>query len=123
LLHHVALNRLQTSRAHHEPASAELLITESTKDFAHWQRALADQIRTIGPVENHYVDDSAYVDLEIKRLRRIAAVSFNICFGEALENLLKQLLSKEDYETHRLLFTVLDGRRHPEKCSKVWLHL
>src|SRR5215471_7484118 len=77
-----------------------LLITESTKEFALRHRELADQIKPRGPVENHYVDDSVYVDWEIDRLRRIGAALLNTRFVEALESLLKQVLSREDFATH-----------------------
>jgi hypothetical protein len=76
-----------------------LLNTESTKEFARRHRKVANQIRAGGALENHYVDDSAHLDFEIDRFRRIGAQSFNIRFVEALENLLKQLLSGEDFDT------------------------
>jgi hypothetical protein len=77
-----------------------VLNTESTKEFARRHRELANQIKARGALENHYVDDSAHLDFEIDRFRRIGAELFNIRFVEALENLLKQALSGEDFDTY-----------------------
>jgi hypothetical protein len=77
-----------------------VLRTESTKEFARRHRELANHFRPRGPLENHYVGDSAYVGFETDRFRRIGPGLLDACFVEALENLLKQLLSREDFDTH-----------------------
>jgi hypothetical protein len=77
-----------------------LLITESTKDFARRRKGLTEQIRPMGPVEDEYLDDFAYNRWETDRFRRIGAGLFNSALVKALENLLKQLLSDEDFETY-----------------------
>jgi len=76
-----------------------LLNTESTKEFARRHRELADQIRPTGPVEDEYVKDTAHTNWEIERYRRFGAAILTNRLIEALENLLKQLLSREDFDT------------------------
>jgi hypothetical protein len=76
-----------------------LLITESTKDFARRRKGLTEQIRPMGPVEDEYLDDFAYNRWETDRFRRIAAALLNNALVKALENLLRQLLRDDDFET------------------------
>jgi hypothetical protein len=77
-----------------------LLITESKKEYVERRKGLAAQIGPIGPVEDEYVDDLAYTGWETHRFRRIGAALLNNAFVEALENLLKQCLPREDFDTH-----------------------
>ena len=77
-----------------------LLITESRKEFAQRRKRLAEQIGPMGPLEGEYADDFAYNRWETDRFRQIGAALFNSALVKALENLLKQLLQQEDFETY-----------------------
>ena len=77
-----------------------LLITESARDFNRLRKELHDQIQPTGAIERGCVDDLAWSNFEIERLRRTRAELWNTALLEALENLLEQLLLREDFETH-----------------------
>lgn len=77
-----------------------LLVTECAKDFARRHKKLSDQVGRVGAVGDAYVDDLAHTRWEIDRFNRIAAGLLNNACRQALENLLKQVLSREDFETH-----------------------
>jgi hypothetical protein len=93
-----------------------LLITESRKEFAQRRKGLTDQIGPMGPVEHEYADDFAYNRWETDRFRRLGAAVLNSAFVPALENILKQLLGHEDFETH------LDLERAAEDLARRYFH-
>ena len=77
-----------------------LLITESSKHFARHRKGLADHIRPAGSVDTEYVKDIAFTNWEIDRYRRIGAAILSNRIVEALENLLKRMLPRNDYATY-----------------------
>ena len=76
-----------------------LLITESARDFSRVRKELSDEIQPTGAIERMHVDDIAWLTFEIQRLRRSRAELWNTALLAALENLLKQLLLQENFET------------------------
>jgi hypothetical protein len=81
-------------------ARVGLLITEANRDFLRRCKKLTEQIKPSSEVEEEYVDDFAHSGWEIQRYRGIGAALFNNAIPEALENFLKQLLPREDFEDH-----------------------
>src|SRR6516165_1519861 len=77
-----------------------LLITESARDFSRVRKELYDEIQPTGAIERMHVDDIAWLTFEIERLRRTRAELWNTALCEAMENLLRQLLLEEDFETY-----------------------
>jgi hypothetical protein len=77
-----------------------LLITESARDFGRIHKELHDEIQPKGAIERMHVDDIAWLTFDIQRLRRSRAELWNTALLAALENLLKQLLLQENFETH-----------------------
>jgi hypothetical protein len=80
-------------------AGTPVLITESVNEFVALRKALDDEIKPNGVIEQALVDDLAAVMWEILHLRRIRAEILNGAFGEALIKILEQVWSEnfEDY--------------------------
>jgi hypothetical protein len=93
-----------------------LLTTESRKEFAQRHKGLTEQIEPIGPVEREYAGDFVYNRWEVDRFRRLGVAVLNSAFVPALENILKQLLAREDFETH------LDLERAAEDLARRYFH-
>jgi hypothetical protein len=74
-----------------------LLITESADDFNALHKALEQDIKPRGAIEQMYVADISSIIWEILRLRRCKTVIINVALRSALENLLTLLLSENDY--------------------------
>jgi hypothetical protein len=94
--------------------SSSILITESLQVFERIYKELHDEIQPSGAIERMYVEDTAWLTFEIQRIRRIRASLLNTAFRRALENLLKQLLSREDFEDH------LDHQQAAEDLARRW---
>src|SRR5689334_12783561 len=80
-------------------AATPVLITESVDEFVALRKALDDEIKPNGIIEQAWVDDLAAVMWEILRLLRIKAEILNSAFCKALINILKQVWS-EDFEDY-----------------------
>lgn len=76
-----------------------LLTTESKRDFARRRKRLFEQIGPMGMVEQEYADSFVHDRWEIERYREISAGVLNNAFVEALENVLKQALPRDKYES------------------------
>jgi hypothetical protein len=79
-------------------AGTPVLITESVDEFVALRKQLYDEIRPDGIIEQGWVDDLACVMWEIMRLLRIRAEILNGAFFKALTKILKQVLSKDNFE-------------------------
>ncbi len=82
--------------------TAPLLITESKEDFKRIRDALASEIKPRGILEQMYVEDIAYLSWEVLRLRRSKAAIVNLAFGDALKELITQLLLEPGQYKHQL---------------------
>jgi hypothetical protein len=80
-------------------AGTPVLITECVDEFVALRKALYDEIRPNGLMEEGWVDHLACVMWEITRLLRIKAEILNGAFCEALQDVLKQVWS-EDFEDY-----------------------
>ena len=67
-------------------AGTPVLITECVDEFVALRKALYDEIRPNGLIEERWVDDLACVMWEITRLLRIKAGILNGAFCEALQD-------------------------------------
>jgi hypothetical protein len=76
-----------------------LLITESRQEFKRLRRALRQEINPRGPIEKMYLADIAYLEWEIKRLRRGKIAMLNTAFRKALEKLLTELMRAPHQES------------------------
>jgi hypothetical protein len=94
--------------------SSGILITESLQAFERIYNELHDEIQPSGAIERMYVEDTAWLTFEIQRIRRIKGSLLNTAFRQGLENLLKQLLSREDFENH------LDHEQAAEDFARRW---
>ena len=79
-------------------AKPPLLITESASEFASLRAALEQEIKPNGVIEQIYLEDMANIIWDILRLRRCKTGIINNAMCAALEGILEQLLSREDYE-------------------------
>jgi hypothetical protein len=77
---------------------APLLNTESVNEFESLRNELRIEIKPEGPIEQMYVDDFAALLWEILRFRRFKVVTMNNARLAALQGILEQLLSDQDYE-------------------------
>src|SRR3954454_2050403 len=77
----------------------QLLITESTKDFAELNTALMEEIKPRGIVERLYVADVVALHWEILRLRRCKAAIVNAAFKKALFKLVHRLRGEPNWGT------------------------
>ena len=75
-----------------------LLITESADEFDALHKALQQEIKPRGVIEQMYVADISYIQWEILRLRRCKVVIVNVALQFALEKLLLQLLNDDNYD-------------------------
>ena len=75
-----------------------LLITESADEFDALHKALQQEIKPRGVIEQMYVADISYIQWEILRLRRCKVVIVNVALQSALEKLLLQLLNDDNYD-------------------------
>jgi hypothetical protein len=75
-----------------------LTITESWDELAALCQQVNDEIQPTGFIEQIYVGDIIANTLDILRLRRAKTGIINAAFLAALETILEQLLSPEDYE-------------------------
>lgn len=78
---------------------APLLITELRQEFKRLRRALRQEINPRGPIEKMYLADIAYLEWEIKRLRRGKIAMLNTAFRKGLEKLLTELMRAPHQET------------------------
>ena len=77
---------------------APLLNTESINEFESLRNELRIEIKPEGPIEQMYVDDFAVLLWEILRFRRYKVVIMKDARLAALQGILEQLLSDQDYE-------------------------
>jgi hypothetical protein len=77
---------------------APLLNTESVNEFESLRNELRIEIKPEGPIEQIYVDDFAILLWEILRFRRYKVVIMKHARLAALQGILEQLLSAQDYE-------------------------
>jgi hypothetical protein len=75
-----------------------LLITESAPDFARLHNELKDQIGPTGAIEEHLIEDLAFILWEIQRLRRLRAELLNTALRDAVRNLMQEVLPRDDFE-------------------------
>ena len=69
-----------------------LLMTESREEFDQVRNNLEREIQPRGIIEQMYVQDMAYIDWEIRRLRRCKDTTISVAFRAGLERVLKRLL-------------------------------
>jgi hypothetical protein len=91
-----------------------VLITESVDEFVALRKALYDEIKPNGAIEQGFVEHLADVMWEIMRLLRTKPEILNGAFCEALQNVLKQVWS-EDFENY------LERDRAIEDLAWLWL--
>ena len=77
----------------------QLLITESTEDFAALNAALMEEIKPRGIIERLYVADIAALAWEILRLRRCKVATVNTAFKNALSEIVYRLADEPEMDT------------------------
>jgi hypothetical protein len=75
-----------------------LLTTESRKEFLRFRKAIYDEIQPCNAIERHFVDWIVMLAWEVLRFLRIKAELINGALLEALQNLLKQALSRDGFD-------------------------
>jgi hypothetical protein len=75
-----------------------LLTTESRKEFLRFRKAIYDEIQPSNAIERHFVDWIAMLAWEVLRFLRIKAELINCALLEALQNLLKQVISSDGFD-------------------------
>ena len=75
---------------------APILASEAAEEFEALRADLEDEIKPRGIIERLYVDDFANIIWEARRLQRCKLAIFNLAFRGALEDLIRQLLTKPD---------------------------
>ena len=86
----------QSARRLRQPG---LLVTESREDFVRLSKEFHDEIGPSCTTERLYVDWVANLTWETLRLHRIKAELINGALFDALTNLLKQVLSDDEFES------------------------
>jgi hypothetical protein len=84
------MKRLKTI-GFHKPA---LLHSESERDFQTLAKAIEDELKPVGPIEEMYVADLISICWEILRWRRSKSDMINVGLRPALEHLLVQLMGE-----------------------------
>ena len=75
-----------------------LLTTESQEEFLRFRQTFYDRIQPCDAIERHFVDWIVMLAWEVLRFIRIKAELINGTLLQALENLLKQALSSDEFE-------------------------
>ena len=75
-----------------------LLTTESQEEFLRFRQTFYDRIQPCDAIERHFVDWIAMLAWEVLRFLRIKAELINGALLEALQNLLKQALSRDGFD-------------------------
>ena len=75
-----------------------LLTTESQEEFLRFRQTFDDRIQPCDAIERHFVDWIVMLAWEVLRFIRIKAELINGTLLQALENLLKQALSSDEFE-------------------------
>ena len=104
-----AMSSLSPALVTQTSSPAPLLITESRQEFKRLRRALRQEINPRGPIEKMYLADIAYLEWEIKRLRRGKIAMLNTAFRKGLEKLLTELMRAPHQES---LGSRRQGERH-----------
>jgi len=89
------IRKLKASRA---PC---LLTTESRDEFARLRKAVHEEMQPSGPIEEYYVDVVVALMWETSLWRRTKCEILNGAFFEALQKLLRQVMTGFEYDHHR----------------------